>query len=159
MFSNNHACKILDPILYIFLVSKILTHCDIAFARFDHGHTILVLHHLYNVQVMQQQYCMSLQCTFEVLKVRLGLGIIVLTFFGQWDIKNCLTLTSNVRAVCWRKLISQNHLGAPINWGRKIIIQYFGKEWRERALIKIGFVCHKKDFKMDWEHLIYRDSC
>ena len=81
------------------------------------------------------------------------------SYFGQWDIKNCLTLTSNVRAVCWRKLISQNHLGAPINWGRKIIIQYFGKEWRERALIKIGFVCHKKDFKMDWEHFIYRDSC
>ena len=100
----------------------------IAFARFDHRHTILLLHHLYNVQVMQQQYCMSLQCTFEVLKVRLGLGIIVLTFFGQWGITYVLTLTPNFRAVCWRKSISQNHLGAPLHWSRKIIIQYSGKE-------------------------------
>ena len=86
------------------------------------------LHSLNSTIESDIQYFFCITCTFEVLKVRLGLGIIVLTFFGQWDIKFFLTLTPNFRAVCWRKSISQNHLGAPLHWSRKIIIQYSGKE-------------------------------
>ena len=41
----------------------------------------------------------------------------------------------------------------------KSYFQYSGKEWREKVIIKPGFLCHMRVYQMDWEPLVYRDTC
>ena len=59
----------------------------------------------------------------------------------------CPSLINVLYSFSAKNIDSQEHLGAPIYF--IFYFQYSGEEWREKVLIKPGFVCHSRVYQMD----------
>ena len=69
---------------------------------------------------------------------------------------HCQLMPGGLKCLAVRNIWGLQYIGARLQYigAPKFYFQHFGREWREKVMIKPGFVCHMRVYQMDWEPLV-----